>query len=68
MERGTWNENSIGILCRGVCSLLTNFFGFKKRILILVLRDKLAKQAAKQLKKWNPDATVGVEMGKLTSL
>lgn len=37
-------------------------------MLVLVHRDKLAKQAARQLKRINPNRTVGIEMGKHIAL
>jgi superfamily II DNA or RNA helicase len=39
------------------------FHQFKRRILVLVHRDTLAKQAKKKIEFWNPDVKVGVEQG-----
>lgn len=39
------------------------FHQFKRRILVLVHRDTLAKQAKKKIEFWNPAVTVGVEQG-----
>jgi superfamily II DNA or RNA helicase len=47
---------------------LRDFFGFKKRVLVLVHRDNLAKQAADKLRSWNPGCKVGIEMGTNYSL
>lgn len=41
---------------------LREFFGFKKKVLVLVHKEELAMQAKDKLQKWNPDETVGVEM------
>lgn len=50
-----------------VASTIGQRFGFKKRKLFLTHRIKLAKQTAKQIRHWNPDATVAIEMGSLHS-
>jgi ATP-dependent helicase IRC3 len=42
---------------------LKRHHGFDKRMLVLVHREELADQAAKQIQKWNEGITVGVEMG-----
>jgi superfamily II DNA or RNA helicase len=42
---------------------LRDFFGFRKRVLVLVHREELAQQAADKLRKWNPGSNVGIEMG-----
>lgn len=47
---------------------LRDFFGFKKRVMVLVHKEELANQAADKLHKWNPDATIGVEMADRRSL
>jgi ATP-dependent helicase IRC3 len=39
------------------------FHQFKRRILVLVHRDTLVKQAKKKIEHWNPDVVVGVEKG-----
>ena len=49
-------------------STLPIWFNFKKRILVLVQRDTLAKQAKDTIEEWNPYAgKVGIEMGTLYS-
>jgi superfamily II DNA or RNA helicase len=46
-----------------VFATLPIFHQLNKRILVLVHRDTLAKQAKKAINFWNPDITVGVEQG-----
>lgn len=42
---------------------LKEAFGFDKKVMVLVHREELADQAADKIRKWNPGAFVGVEMG-----
>lgn len=47
-----------------VFSTLPLYFGFRKRILVLVHRDTLAEQAKRQIEFWNPEVgEVAIEMG-----
>ncbi len=48
-----------------VFASVREFFGFQRRVLVLVHREELAQQAAEKIAKWNPGCTVGVEMGDL---
>ena len=41
---------------------LRNTHGFRKRIMILVHRDELAKQACDKIMRWNPGIMAGLEM------
>lgn len=50
-----------------VFAALRDYFGFKKRVLVLVHREELAQQAVDKIKKWNPTANVGTEMAQYTS-
>jgi superfamily II DNA or RNA helicase len=42
-------------------AVLAKELGFKKRVLVVADRDELIEQGEAQLKRWNPDETVGVE-------
>ena len=44
-------------------STLAMYYGFSRRILVLVHRDTLAKQAKDKISKWNPGIEVGIEQG-----
>lgn len=41
---------------------LREFFGFKKKVLVLIHKEELAEQAADKLKQWNPSERIGIEM------
>ncbi len=45
-----------------VFACIRQVFGFKKKIMVLVHREELAQQAADKIRKWNPQARVGIEM------
>lgn len=46
---------------------LAKHHGIDGRLLVLVHREELAAQAADKIRKWNPDFSVGIEMGTRTS-
>lgn len=46
---------------------LPDYLKLRKRMLIVVHREELARQAVEKLKKWNSGRSVGIEMGELSS-
>ena len=43
-------------------AMVRKHFGFQKKVMVLVHREELAEQAADKLRRWNPEARVGIEM------
>lgn len=65
-------NRQLGVLATGLgkaClfAVLREQMGFSKKIMVLVHREELAEQAARQFRQWNPGAMVGVEMAERTS-
>lgn len=44
-----------------IFAALRQFFGFKGKVMVLIHKEELAKQAADKLHKWNPDEKIGIE-------
>jgi superfamily II DNA or RNA helicase len=41
---------------------LRQSYGFERRVMVLVHREELAKQAAEKIHRWNPGLMIGIEM------
>lgn len=66
-------NRQLGVLATGLgkavlFAKLREQMGFQKKIMILVHREELAQQAARQLHSWNPDVMVGIEMAEQSAV
>ena len=60
-------NRQLGVLATGLgkailFATLREQLGFERKILVLIHREELAAQAARQLQHWNPGLMIGVEM------
>lgn len=65
-------NRQLGVMATGlgkaVCfAMLREQLGFERKVMVLVHREELAAQAARQLQHWNPSLMVGVEMADRSS-